>query len=239
MKALYKSTGGVLPDLMGYTIAFDLDGTLVDTAPDLVHAVNHVLLSCKRATIKVDTLRALIGHGAKALIEAAFEATGDPVDRSQLPELIGEFLDYYNAHIADHSRPFPGTENALMRLRDSGATLAVCTNKSQLLAENVLHALGLTRYFRIVMGGDVLSVHKPDAGHLLETVRRANGTANRSLLVGDSPTDATTARNAKIPFVAVTFGYTPVPPEEFGADALIDHFDELDAAVAELACVAK
>lgn len=224
----------ILPDLTGYCLAFDLDGTLVDTAPDLVGAVNHVLGEEGRPPIGPETLRALIGHGAKVLIERAFVATGEPVDPAALPRLIPSFMNYYRAHIADFSRPFPGTEAALVRLTDAGATLAVCTNKAEGLSTALLEALDLTRYFPVLVGGDTLPVHKPDAEHFLETVRRLGGDRARSLLVGDSPTDAATARNAGVPFVAVTFGYTPVPPEEFGAQALISHFDDLDAAIARV-----
>jgi len=219
----------VLPDLTGYSIAFDLDGTLVETAPDLVGAVNHVLASRGRGRIDEASLRALVGHGARALIERAFAETGDPADAAAMPGLTTLFLDYYRAHIADFSRPYPGT------LARAGAALSVCTNKAQSLAEDLLDALGMSSHFAAIVGSDALPVHKPDPEHFFEAIRRGNGDRARALLVGDSPTDAATARNANVPFIAVTFGYTPVPPEELGADVLIGHFDELDSAVAQLA----
>jgi phosphoglycolate phosphatase len=216
------------------TIVFDLDGTLIDSAPDLIAALNHVLTSEGRRSLAGVDVRMLVGHGARVLIERGFAETGEAVASDRLEALTQRFVDYYAAHIAVGTRPFPGAEAALQRLAAAGARLAVLTNKYEGLTLSVLKALGLTPYFAAIVGADTLAVRKPDPQSYIETVARAGGRVNRSVMVGDSPTDIATARAAKVPVIGVTFGYTPVPPTTFGADALIAHFDELDAALGAL-----
>jgi phosphoglycolate phosphatase len=218
----------------GATIVFDLDGTLIDSAPDLVSALNHVLVSEERAPMAAEDVRMLVGHGARALIERGFEVTGDPVPVERIGDLLARFIAYYEQHIADETRPFPGTEAALERLLAKGARLAVLTNKLEGLTLSVLRALDLTRHFTTIVGADTLAVKKPDPESYCETVRRAGGLLGRSVMVGDSPTDIATARAAHVPVVGVTFGYTPVAPAELGADVLISHFDDLEAALGAL-----
>jgi phosphoglycolate phosphatase len=220
------------PGLAGSVIVFDLDGTLVDTAPDLTASLNHVLASERRPPIPAQTVRMIVGHGARALIERGFTETGEPVLPETLNGLVDRFVRYYAAHIADDSAVFPGVREALGRLKDAGAALAVCTNKPEGLARALLDAVDLTAYFAAVTGGDTLAVKKPDPAIYRETIRRAGKADGMSVMVGDSPTDVATARAAGVAVIAVTFGYTPVPPSALGADRLIGHFDELDAALA-------
>jgi phosphoglycolate phosphatase len=222
------------PRFAGATIVFDLDGTLVDSAPDLIASLNHVLVSENRLPLAPETVRMIVGHGARALIERGFAETGDAVPPERLSGLVTRFVDYYSAHIAEGTRPFPGVEAALARLAAEGAQLAVLTNKFEGLAVQVIRTLRLEAHFATIVGADTLAVRKPDPESYFETVRRAGGIAGRSVMVGDSPTDVATARAAQVPMIGVTFGYTPVPPTEFGADALIDHFDALDDALGAL-----
>ena len=220
------------PDaLKDAALVFDLDGTLVDTAPDITGALNHILTAHGRAPIPPAQVRAMVGQGAATLLVQGFNATGEALDPACLPKLFDDFIAYYGEHIADTSVVFPGVRAALERYRRVGAKLGVCTNKPFGLSMALLEALDLTQYFPVVLGADSLKVHKPDPEHFRATVRGLRGNDKLSVMIGDSPTDVATARAAGVPVVAVTFGYTPVPPETFGADFLIDHFDRLDEAL--------
>lgn len=221
-------------DLSGASIVFDLDGTLVDTAGDLAACLNHVLRNAGRAEVSPHTVRMLVGRGARVLIEHGFAETGDPLPPAAIGEHLARFLAFYADNIARESSPFPGAREALARLSTAGARLGVCTNKPESLTAALLEALDLKRYFPVALGADSLTVKKPDPHHFLETVRRLGGAPERSVMVGDSPTDVATARAANVPVIAVTFGYSPVPPEQLGADALIAHFDDLDGVLAHL-----
>jgi phosphoglycolate phosphatase len=221
-------------DLSGSSVVFDLDGTLVDTAADLAASLNHVLKVAGRPPVEPHTVRMLVGHGARVLLEYGFTETGDPLPPGAIGDHVTRFLAFYADNIANESRLFPGAREALERLVAARARLGVCTNKPERLTLALLDALDLKHYFPAVLGADSLSVKKPDPRHFLETVKRLGGEARRSVLIGDSPVDVATARAASVPVIAVTFGYTPVPPEELGADALIAHFDELDSALLRL-----
>jgi len=212
-------------------IAFDLDGTLADTAPDLTGALNHALVRMGRAEVPEDSVRHMVGHGARALLQKGLAATG-----AMTPDLVEEgfpiFLEYYEAHIADRSRPFPGIEKALDTLAARGVRLAVCTNKLEGLSRRLLAALGWQDRFAALVGGDTLPVRKPDPAPLFEAIARAGG--GRAVFVGDSITDTDTARAAALPCVAVSFGFSDRPPAQLGANALIDHFDDLVPALERL-----
>jgi len=215
------------------TILFDLDGTLVDTAPDLAGAMNHVLASLRRPALPVDSVRHLVGHGARALIAQGLAATGEA--RPDLVEpAMPLFLQHYAAHIADASRPFDGVERALDALAAAGCTLAICTNKPTGLANSLVGALGWQGRFAAVIGQDRAPRAKPDAAHVQVTLAAAGGVPGDAAFVGDSATDAGAARNAGLPLVLVSFGYTDVPAASLGADALIDHYDDLLPALAGL-----
>jgi phosphoglycolate phosphatase len=221
-------------DLSGLVIAFDLDGTLVDTAPDLVGVLNAILGEHGHPPLPLATARPMIGRGALALLERGFAAAGAPLHPQTAQPLFDRFIDLYAARIADESRPFPGVAEALDALAGAGATLAVCTNKRTWLSQALLAALGLAGRFAAVMGPDTAGAAKPDPRHLIAAVAAAGGRIEGSVMVGDSKADLDAARAAGVPMVAVSFGYTEIPAAELGADALIDHFAELPAAVRRL-----
>ena len=220
--------------LDGATIAFDLDGTLVDTAPDLVGTLNMLLKEEGLPPLALTEARPFIGRGAKWLIERGFQAAGAPLEEARAPELFDRFIAHYLAHIADESQPFPGVVAALDELKAQGARLAVCTNKRTDLSVALLDALDLSRRFDAVIGADAAPAPKPDPRHLTTAVAAAGGVMERAILVGDAGTDAGAARAAGAPLVLVSFGYTEVPARDLQPDLLIDHFDELVDGCARL-----
>jgi phosphoglycolate phosphatase len=220
------------------TVIFDLDGTLIDTAPDLTGALNRVLAEEGLPPVNQAETRRMVGRGARVLIESALNATGAPPDQGRVSRLLGRYLAHYQAHIADESVPFEGVRETLEALRDEGARLGICTNKSFALSEKLLDALDLRRYFAAVVGGDTLEVHKPDPAHLLEAIRRTGGQRTGAIMIGDSGPDFHAARNAGVPVILVSFGYGDEPAESFGADALVHHYDEMLPAVRGLAAMA-
>ena len=215
-------------------LIFDLDGTLVDTAPDLMGTLNTVLGEEGLPPLPYEMAPLLVGRGAKVMLERGFAADGQPLEEPEASRLFDRFIEVYLGRIADHSRPFPGVLEALDRLEAEGAILAVCTNKRTDLSMAVMNALDLTKRFKAIVGPDMAPRPKPDASHLLRTVELCGGDPKRAVMIGDSINDVLAAKNAKIPVVVVTFGYTDVPAKDLGGDALIDRFDELDAAIEEL-----
>ncbi|AXS42545.1 phosphoglycolate phosphatase [Breoghania sp. L-A4] len=213
----------------------DLDGTLVDTAPDLIATLNVVLASEKLAPVPLEVARSLIGHGARALLQKGFDVAGEPLDDAREARLFAAFIDHYGANIARHSRPFDGVEAALARFALAGWHLAVCTNKLEHLARSLLDELDMSRHFKAIVGADTFERRKPDAMPVLGAIELCGGDAVRSVMVGDSRTDIDAARNAGIPVVAVTFGYTPVPVDQLAPDRIISHFDDLWTSVQTLA----
>ena len=215
-------------------IVFDLDGTLIDTAPDLIDMLNVTLARHDVTPVAFAQARAMIGAGVKPLLERALGTRDIRLAPDALDALYAEYVQLYAAHIADRSRPFPGLEKALDVLAARGCRFAVCTNKLEWLSVRLLDALGLSGRFAAVVGQDTFGVRKPDPEILRRTIARAGGDIDLAVMVGDSTTDVATARNAGVPVVAVDFGYTETPAAEFGADRLISHFDALPAAVAAL-----
>ncbi len=216
------------------TIVFDLDGTLVDTAPDLIDTLNVTLARLGVAPVVFQEARTMIGGGVRPLLEGALQARGRGLPASQVDRIFADFLELYAAHIADRSRPFPGLEAALQGLVDRNCRLAVCTNKLEGLSIRLLEKLGLSPYFAAICGQDTFGVRKPDPRILQRTIARAGGNLERALLVGDSSTDIETARAAGIPVIAVDFGYSPRPIETFKPDRVISHFDGLRAVADDL-----
>jgi phosphoglycolate phosphatase len=214
------------------TIVFDLDGTLVDTAPDLVDTLNVILGREGLAPVPYDVARTLIGHGARHMIARGLALAGRP--DGDLDRMFADFLAYYADHVADRSRPFPGVEAALDILAARGCVFAVCTNKLEWLSVRLLTSLGLAGRFAAICGQDTFGVQKPHPDHLLGTLRRAGGSRDRAVMVGDSNTDIATAKAALVPVVAVDFGYTEVPVTELGPDKIISSYSALPAAIAML-----
>ncbi|RAN37124.1 phosphoglycolate phosphatase [Hyphomonas pacifica] len=218
----------------GYTIVFDLDGTLVNTAPDLLEALNHVLTRAGLSPVSLDTIATMIGHGARAMISKGMKSQDHPPSEEELDQYFTEFLEYYAAHISAHSHPFEGAEAALDMLAEQGALLAVCTNKKQNLSDQLLAALGMAERFDAIVGADSVPNRKPDGDHILRTVKAAGGTADRAIMVGDSRTDERAARNAGLPFVFVPFGYEEETPDQIGPDVVVDHYSDLVSALSDL-----
>ncbi len=237
MRLRDSRAGGSDPPMTPMTaplILFDLDGTLIETAPDLVGTLNFVLEREGIPPVPYALGRTLIGSGARVMISRGLEAEGRTVSPAQLDKLFADFLAHYSAHIADKSTPFPGLEDALDQLANDGFKLAVCTNKLEGLSVKLLDALELTRRFVKICGQDTFGVQKPDPEMLRRTIAAAGGDIRQAIMVGDSETDIRAAQAAKIPVIAVDFGYTARPVSEFQPDRVISHFRNLRAAIAEL-----
>ncbi|NLH79493.1 MAG: HAD-IA family hydrolase [Phyllobacteriaceae bacterium] len=215
-------------------LVFDLDGTLVDTADDLIATLNVILADEGIRAMTRAEAGSLLGAGVRAMIARGFSLVDRTVEPAHLDRLFDRFIPLYTQSIAVRSRPFPGVTAALDRFEAAGWRFAVCTNKLERLSHLLLGELGLESRFAAICGGDTFAVQKPDAGHLLGTITRAGGMPDRAVMVGDSATDVKAAKNAEVPVVAVTFGYTDAPVASYGPDAVIDRFDELWDAVAGL-----
>jgi phosphoglycolate phosphatase len=213
------------------TIVFDLDGTLIDTAPDLIDALNVILTQEGLPAVPFDAARNLIGGGARTMIQRALGATGGVRTPIELDRLYAVFVAHYAEHIADRSRPFPQLKTALTRLADAGHCLAVCTNKLEWLSKRLLEALQLAEPFAAICGQDTFGVQKPDPEVFRRTVLRAGGEPMRAIMVGDSKTDVSTARNANVPVIAVDFGYSDVPITSLRPDRIISSFADLPGAI--------
>jgi phosphoglycolate phosphatase len=209
------------------TIVYDLDGTLADTAEDLMATLNWLLAREGFAPLKVESAGSLLGAGARALIERGFTASGRSLDRQELEALFADYLTYYSAHIAVHTRLYPGVDKALATFARAGWRQAVCTNKIESLAKLLIAKLGIADRFVFICGQDTFGIGKPDATPLLKTIAASGGAIDRAIMVGDSETDIKTARAAGVPVIAVDFGYADVPVEELGPDRVISHFDQL------------
>ena len=213
------------------TIVFDLDGTLVDTAPDLISALNFVLTREGLPGLPVASARNMIGAGARKMIERALEADDRAMTMKDVDRMTADFIDYYAEHIAEASRPFEGLEGALDHLSGSGCLLAVCTNKLEWLSKRLLDQLDLSQRFAAICGADTFGVSKPDPAILQQTVKRAGGDIAATIMVGDAGTDIGVARRAGVPVIGVSFGYTEVPIAELKPDRLIHHMRDLPGAV--------
>lgn len=214
-------------DLTGATIVFDLDGTLVDTAPDLLRALNVVMVEEGMAPVAEERLRLMVGQGARVLIERASAMRDKSYDEAQLDALTERFVDVYREDIASGSLPFPGVLEAMDALAEAGAVLSVCTNKRTELSVRLLDALALTSRFAAIVGADLVAERKPSPVHYLEAVRRSGGNVSRSLMIGDSEADLLSARRAGAKCVLVSFGYCDGGAARLGPDFLIDRFEEL------------
>jgi phosphoglycolate phosphatase len=216
------------------TIIFDLDGTLVDTAPDLMAALNVVLKQAGHRTLDRAELRSLVGFGVRPLFIRAFEKTGAVLSEEQLLKHGEDFLRHYRDNIANKSRTFPHVVETLDALKSDGFHLGVCTNKPHDLTELLLEKLDLARHFNAVIGAGRTAINKPNPGHILDVVNALGGDAKHSVMVGDSAVDVAAAKAAEIPVIVMSYGYTVTPPDELGADALTGDFSEIPELVAQL-----
>ena len=216
------------------TLVFDLDGTLVDTAPDLINSLNFVLDREGLPPFPLHKARNMIGGGARKLIERGLEAEGRAASTDDITRLTGDFIDHYAENIAVASRPFEGLEAALDDLQSQGFRFAVCTNKLEWLSKRLLDQLDLSSRFAAICGADTFGVSKPDPVILRQTVARAGGQLSSTIMVGDAGPDVGVARRAGIPVICVEFGYTDIPVADLKPDRLIGHMRDLPAAVASL-----
>lgn len=217
------------------TVVFDLDGTLIDTAPDLIETLNVILRNERLPAVPYEEARLMIGGGARKMLELGLKADGRPTSGPDMERMFEDFLAYYAEHVADRSRPFPGLEGALDALAAKGCKFAVCTNKLERLTMLLLNALNMTSRFEFICGQDTFSTMKPDPEVLRRTIQKSGGDVSRAVMVGDSATDINTAKAAQVPVVAVDFGYTEIPVDKLGPDRVISHFNALPHAVFELA----
>jgi phosphoglycolate phosphatase len=218
----------------GWTIVFDLDGTLVDTAPDLLIALNHVLQKTGHRPVTMDGIHTIIGSGAKAMIRQGLKLQDSSLPESEIDALWHDFIAHYTANISAQSRPFDGAIETLNTLANQGAILAVCTNKLQSLSDELLSALDMQGHFAAVVGADSVPNHKPHGDHILLTINAAGGIPARSIMVGDSQTDKKAARNAGLPFVFVPFGYESDTADQIGADAVVTDYSGMVSALSGL-----
>ena len=214
------------------TAVFDLDGTLADTAPDLVATLNVILDREGLPALGLAEARSMIGHGAKAMLERGLEAAGREVTPDRLDEMYRLFLAHYADNLCVETRLFPGAVESLDALEAQGFRLAVCTNKIEAHSVKLLRALGIAHRFRAICGRDTFPYVKPDPRHLTLTIMRAGGTPEQAVMIGDSRTDIVAAQAAGTPVIAVTFGYSDVPVRSLGVNMVIDRFDELPRAIA-------
>lgn len=209
-------------------VIFDLDGTLVDTAPDIIDALNRTLLNLDLAPVDEATGRSFIGGGARNLVaDGLTRSRGKPAPKTDIDDAYDRFIVYYTEKSADRSALYPGVVETLDLLANTGLAMGVCTNKPHSLSLDILSAFGLDKFFKAVVGGDTLPERKPAAQHVLETAKRTAPTYSRAIMIGDSHTDVAAARNADIPVVVVDYGYTTTPPADLGAEAVISDLREL------------
>ncbi len=214
---------------------FDLDGTLVETAGDLVFTLNHLLDAEGLPPVTLAAARDMVGDGAKALIARGFAANGTELADDRLERLFADFLVHYGANIANESHAFPGAEAALDRLQEAGFALAVCTNKPESMSKLLLSELGLADRFAVIAGPETFDVRKPDPRHISETIAAAGAAPEATIVIGDSMNDVAAAKGAGVPVIVVDFGYTTIPVPELGADRIISHFDDLFDEITSLA----
>jgi len=216
-------------------VLFDLDGTLIDSAPDLHVAANKLLEQENRRSVSLSELTDMIGDGVPKLIERAYEATGDGVREGTLGDLTKRYLQFYEPHCADLTIAFAGAADCLKQLQSEGYDLAVCTNKPYVATLEILASLGLAEFFRVVIGGDTLpGIKKPDPRHLLAALEKLGLDPEQAVMVGDNANDVNAAKGAGIKVVVCRFGYTKGPAENLGGDLIIDHFDDLAGVIKDL-----
>ena len=220
-------------------LIFDLDGTLIDSAPDVCASVNRALAGMGRRELALEETKDMVGWGGRVLMERALAKTGEAGTEDEIDRALEGFLSTYAAHPAEHTIVFPGALQALEGFRDAGVKMAICTNKPTATTPPVLQAMGLDGFFDVISCGDAVPHKKPDGRHVKLVVEQLGATLETTAMIGDSENDISAAIDAGIKSVAVTFGYAHVPLEELGADALIDHFDDLPRMLRKISPVAS
>jgi phosphoglycolate phosphatase len=215
-------------------LLLDLDGTLVDSLPDLTAALNALLAAEGRPALAPAQVRTMVGDGVAKLVERGLAATGGVPGPSALKNAVARFTGTYEAAVAVESRPFPGVPETLAALRTEGWRLAVCTNKLEAASRALVEALGLSTLLDAVAGGDSFAVRKPDPGHLTAILERLGAAPEAAVMVGDSRNDVLAARAAGLPVIVMAYGYGAIPARELGADRVLERFDELPEALRAL-----
>jgi phosphoglycolate phosphatase len=208
------------------TVVFDLDGTLVDTAADLAGAMNHCLTLEGLPHLTTDSVRSLVGHGARALLRQGLSAAGDSSEAT-IDRMVPEFLRFYAGNIAVHSHLYPGALAVLDELQHNGCALGVCTNKPEKLSLALMEEIDVLKYFGAVFSGDTLPIRKPDPLHLLTTIKHLGGMAESAVMVGDSSVDIETAVAAGVPVIGVTFGFSTEPMTTLSPTVIVDGYDRM------------
>mgnify|MGYP001796634958 CR=1 FL=1 len=209
------------------TAIFDLDGSLAHTGPDLVAALNHAIATLDLPPVALDQMNVFLGQGAVPMIERALDHFGVVVNDSERQNLLDRFLQYYQDTMPGETRLFDGVEALMNEMESHGWLLCICTNKRQDMADRLLDRMGLSARFSAICGGDAFEFKKPDGRHLIETVKKAGGSPSNAVMFGDSIADVNGAKDARIPVVGVTFGYTNTPMAQLGPDMMIDSFRDL------------
>jgi phosphoglycolate phosphatase len=214
-------------------LVFDLDGTLADTAPDLLSSLNHCLGIEGIEAVSAEKLKSYVGQGARVMIERAFAARSVPLHKDKLDALQAEFLKHYIAEMPGETVLYPGVSRVMDEFSREGYLLAVCTNKLESMSVRLLEGLGVAGRFAAVCGGDTFDYRKPDPRHLLDTIARAGGARDRAVMIGDSRADIEAAKSAGIPVIAVDFGYTERHVREFEPSRIVSHFDEVTSELVD------
>lgn len=214
-------------------LVFDLDGTFAHTAPDLLDSLNHCLEQVDLPNVNPKDLMRFVGHGGKVMIERAMAAKGRTVEAAQLDKMMASFLTHYVDNMPGNTAPYPGVLAAMERFTKAGYIHAICTNKFEGMSKTLLNGLALADRFEVICGQDTFAWKKPDARHLLETIKAAGGDLDQAVMIGDSVTDIDTAKAAGIPVIAVDFGYSDRPVAEYEPSHIISHFDELTLALVD------
>ena len=212
-----------------YTILFDLDGTIVNTAPDLMAAHNHVMKKFGHAEKKLSDIKTLAGKGAWVMMQRSFKE--EIKDEKTKKAMTKEFIDFYAKNIDKNSKPLIGVIEFLNWAKNKNISMAVCTNKQEYLAIDLLKKLDIYKYFEYVAGCDTFSFNKPDPRHLTDVIEIINGDLKKTIMIGDSEVDAMSAHNAKLPFVLVKDGYTEKTEKEIKHDELISDFDGFEKII--------
>ena len=208
-------------------IVFDLDGTLIDTAPDLLESLNHVIMNDGLPPVDQQKLRKFVGFGGRVMIQNAYDDASKHLEDQKLDLLLADFITHYAANMPGLSQPYPGLLTALSSLKEANCRFAICTNKTEMLSKQLMDALGMAHQFEANCGQDTFPVRKPHPDHLLKTIEMAGGDRQNAIMIGDTPTDFSTAKAAMIPLVAVDFGYCDEPVSNYAPDKVISHYDEL------------